>query len=100
MNQGGPQPISVALAELIARRGWARATADDDLSRVWAEVAGERVAKRTRVGRIKRRVLHVAVESSALLGELAGFRKDDLLARLNERRPELGLEDLKFRLGS
>ncbi len=100
MKQGGPQPIGIAISELFALRGWARSTADDQLAEAWAAVAGEAVAKRTKVGRIQRGVLQISVDNSALLGELAGFLKHDLLAELNERQPELRLKDLKFRLRS
>lgn len=96
----GPRPIGEALAELISLRGWARVSANEDLERLWGEVAGEAVAERTRVGTIKRGVLQVAVDNSALLSELAGFRKGELLAGLNERAPELRLRDLRFRLRS
>ena len=100
MSQGGPRPIGEALSELVALRGWARATANDDLTETWNDVAGPEIAARTRVGAIKRGILHVSVDNSALLGELAGFLKDELLAGLLERRPELRLKDLRFRLRS
>ena len=100
MKSNGPQPIGHALAELIAMRGWARAAANEDLDRLWNEVAGEETARRTKVGAIKRGVLHVHVDSSALLAELAGFRKDELLDELVDRRPELRLKNIKFRLRS
>lgn len=93
----GPRPIAESLSELIALRGWARSAANEDLDRLWKEVAGEGIAARTRVGAIKRGVLQVLVDNSALLAELAGFRRDELLQALIERAPELQLKGLKFR---
>jgi hypothetical protein len=104
MPHGGPQRIGLALAELIAARGWARVGASEDLEAVWIEVAtlvaGAAVAQRTRVGQIKRGHLHVSVDSSPLLGQLSGFHAEQLLAELNTRRPELRIKALKFRLRS
>lgn len=100
MKQGGPQPIGQALSELFALRGWARSAANDDLTEVWNDIAGKAIAERTRVGKIQRGILNIGVDNSALLSELAGFLKDDFLAQLNERRPELRLRDLRFRLRS
>ena len=39
-----PQPLSIALAELIALRGFARVRSDDELRSAWQRVAGEELA--------------------------------------------------------
>ena len=46
----GPERLSRALAELIARRGYARVRAAGQLQSAWAEIAGVTIARQTRVG--------------------------------------------------
>lgn len=93
-----PRHLSRALSDLIAMRGLARSRGDAQLTAVWNEVAGEEVAGKTRVQGIKRGVLHVSVSNSALLSELASFHKMNLIDDLRERRPDLKIRDVKFRL--
>jgi predicted nucleic acid-binding Zn ribbon protein len=93
-----PRHLSRALSELFALRGLARVRGDAQLADVWTEVAGEAIATQTRVQGIKRGVLNVGVSNSALLSELAAFHKLNLIESLHERRPDLQIRDLKFRL--
>ena len=89
--------LSKALSELIALRGLARVGGDSQLAAVWSEIAGEQIAGRTKVLGLKRGVLHIGVNSSALLGQLASFHKQSLLRQLKQQR-ELKIRDLKFEL--
>ncbi len=93
-----PQPLSVALAELIALRGFARVGSDDELRSAWKRVAGEELATQTRPLQLTRGVLTIAVSSAPLLNELVSFSSADLLARLKQQVPHLNLKSLKFRL--
>ncbi len=97
-NGRKPQTLSAALSELITLRGWARAGGDSQLAEAWNAVAGEATVKQTRVQKLKRGVLHVAVTNAPLLSELASFHRVDLLERLQTDYPELRIRDLKFRL--
>jgi predicted nucleic acid-binding Zn ribbon protein len=65
----------------------------------WLNAAGEALAVHTRPSNLARNVLTVEVDSSALMGELAGFRKDELLRRIKESFPGLAVLDIKFRIG-
>ena len=87
------------LGELLARRGFARVRAGDDLSAAWRAAAGELMAQYSRVGGIRRGVLEIRVSHSALVQELA-FRKQELLAALKESSPEQEINDLRFKTGS
>lgn len=93
-----PQPLSVALAELIALRGFARVRSDDELRSAWKRIAGEELATQTRPLQLARGVLTIAVTSAPLLNELASFQSADLLARLKQAVPHLNVKSLKFRL--
>lgn len=93
-----PQPLSVALAELIALRGFARVRSDDELRSVWQRVAGEELAGQARPLQIVRGVLTIAVASAPLLNELVSFQSPDLLKRLRQQAPHLNIKSLKFRL--
>jgi predicted nucleic acid-binding Zn ribbon protein len=93
-----PQPLSVALAELIALRGFARVRGDEELHSAWKQIAGDEVAGQTRPLQIKRSVLTVAVSSAPLLNELVSFQSAELLGRLKQQFPHLNVKSLKFRL--
>jgi predicted nucleic acid-binding Zn ribbon protein len=93
-----PQPLSQAVADLIALRGLARVRGDEQIQSVWSEIAGERIATRTKVLGIKAGVLSIGVNNSALLNELASFHKMSLLKNLQKQHSELKIGDLKFRL--
>ena len=95
---GAPPTLGAALAELIRIKGVAGGGGDAQLSKHWREAAGDRVADRTRVVGVRHGVLHVGVQNSALLGELAGFHKHRLLAAMRDRLPETGLRGVKFKL--
>lgn len=93
-----PQPLSVALAELIALRGFARVRSDDEMRKAWKVVAGEELAAQTRPLQLTRGVLSIAVSSAPLLSELVAFQSADLLKRMKQQAPHLNVKNLKFRL--
>jgi len=93
-----PQPLSIALSELIALRGFARVRSDDELRAAWKRVAGEELARQTSPQQLSRGVLTVAVTSAPLLNELVSFRSAELLAQMKQAVPNLKIKSLKFRL--
>ncbi len=93
-----PQPLSAALSELIALRGFARVRSDDELRSAWKSIAGDDVARQTRPLQILRGTLTVAVENAPLLNELVSFQSHDLLTRMKQQFPHLKVKSLKFRL--
>ena len=95
---GAPKPISNILAELLARRGYARVQAAGLSQQAWSEAAGETLAAQTRPGKVSRGVLEVFVTNSMLAQEL-GFAKKKLLARLQQLQPDEKIRDLRFRVG-
>ncbi|MDB5347920.1 MAG: hypothetical protein JWP89_6297 [Schlesneria sp.] len=93
-----PQPLSFALAELIALRGFARVHSDDEMRLAWKKVAGDELSAQARPLQLVRGVLTIAVSSAPLLNELVSFQSADLLARMKQMVPHLKIKSLKFRL--
>jgi hypothetical protein len=93
-----PLPLSVALSELIALRGFARMRSDNELEMAWKKVAGPEIAGQTRATIVSRGTLTVAVENAPLLSELASFQGPELLQKLKQNFPHLKIKNLKFKL--
>ena len=93
-----PLPLSAALSELIAIRGFARARSDSELESAWKQVAGPDVARQTRPMSISRGALTIWVENSPLLSELASFQGPEFLQKLKNQYPHLKIKTLKFKL--
>ncbi|HEY4312893.1 MAG TPA: DUF721 domain-containing protein [Pirellulales bacterium] len=98
MSTGRPQKIANVLADLMARRGYARQQSTADLAAVWQEAAGELVAQHSRVGLVRQGRLEVTVAHSALVQELT-FQKAAILAHLQKKLPQEHIADLRFRVG-
>jgi predicted nucleic acid-binding Zn ribbon protein len=93
-----PQPIGNILAELMARRGYARVQSGGACGEAWRAAAGAQLAAATRATQVRRGVLEVWVENSTLMQEI-GFRKLELIGRLAELLPDENIRDLKLRVG-
>ncbi len=96
--QRGPQRMSTVLAELMARRGFARIQSAGVLEAAWADAAGEFVAAHSRATAVRRGKLEVLVANSTLAQELT-FRKPALLESLRKALPDEKIGDLRFRVG-
>lgn len=96
----GPLHVSKALSELISLRGFARVQGDAQLQAAWDQAAGPDIAPLTKVGGLSRGTLQVLVANPALLAELNGFHKTNILQLLKQTRPEYKVKQLKFKLQS
>ncbi len=94
----GPEPISDILAQLMARRGFARVRSAEAFDAAWRKAAGEMLSQFTRPGSVRRGKLEVTVANSTLVQELT-FQKTHLLKSLAELLPDEKIEDLRFRVG-
>lgn len=99
-NGRGPKPLSDILGDLFAARGFSRLRARKELEDAWNAAVGEPAWRQTRLGEVRRGVLNVTVGHSALLEELAAFRKPALLAALRDAAPGSVIHDVRFRVGS
>jgi hypothetical protein len=97
-NESGPVHVSRALTELIALRGFARSQTDAQLQALWDQAAGPQIAAHTKVGELNRGTLQVLVGNPALMAELNGFHKANILQTLKQRGPEYKIKQLKFKL--
>ena len=98
-NRHGPRPISEILGDLFAARGYGGLRARQELEDAWNAAVGEPGCRQTLVGDVRRGVLNVTVAGSALLEELAAFRKPALLAALRQAAPATLIHDIRFRVG-
>lgn len=71
---------------------------DAQLSDIWRETAGSRLAEQSVVLGVRRGVLHVGVASAPLLNEVASFHKASLLRQLQQNYAWLRVRDLRFKL--
>jgi predicted nucleic acid-binding Zn ribbon protein len=94
----GPESIGNILAELMARRGFARVQSAAACEDAWRQAAGDLAARYTRVGSVRRGKLEVTVANSTLVQELS-FQKAALLRKLSRLLPDERIRDLRFRVG-
>ena len=92
-----PKAVGDVISDLFAQRGYGRIQGDRQLQQAWQDVAGEEVAAFTRVVGLKNGVLQVTVSNSAMLAELASFRKQEFQEKFSEQYESLKIQDIKFK---
>ena len=95
-----PAKMDRLVSELLTRRGYARVKAASQLTDVWSDVVGERIAGMTTAGTIRRGMLEVTCKNSAVMQELA-FKKHSLVTKLNQKmgsQVNQKIQDLKLRV--
>jgi predicted nucleic acid-binding Zn ribbon protein len=97
--QKSPQRIADTLSTLMARRGYAQLETAQQRVEAWNAAVGAPICSHTRVGNLRRGVLEVIVDSSAVLQELT-FRKLELIGKLATASPDQHIGDLRFRIGT
>lgn len=97
----GPRHLADVLADLFVAKGFGQSTARSQLESAWKAVVGidSEASHGTRVHGLRRGVLRIVASHSALVEELAGFRRDDLIAQLNRSLPETPIRKIRFQLG-
>jgi predicted nucleic acid-binding Zn ribbon protein len=98
MTYGNPHRIGDVLAELMARRGYARERSAGACAQAWREAAGPSVAECSRATQIRRGVLEVLVTHSTLVQEIV-YQKAELIKKLAVLLPQENIRDLKLRVG-
>jgi predicted nucleic acid-binding Zn ribbon protein len=93
-----PKPIADIMAQLLARRGYAREQSAASYCDAWRSAAGEAIGRFTRAGAIRRGALEVLVANSTLMQELT-FQKAALLDKLRQLLPDEKIASLRFRVG-
>jgi hypothetical protein len=93
-----PRQIGDVLAQLIARRGYAREQSTAAIEGAWQQAAGQQFASVSRAGALRRGTLEVLVSNNLLAQEL-GFQQHELIARLEKLSPQSKITKLRFRIG-
>lgn len=95
----GAEPIGDILARLAPRyTGRRRRKARNRVHEAWERAAGPELVEDARPGPLHKGVLTIEVRSAALLSELEGFRKQQLLSRLLEEDDSGRVTGLRFRI--
>ena len=100
-----PAKMDRLVSELLTRRGYARVKAASQLTKIWEDVVGKRIAGMTTAGTIWRGMLEVTCNNSAVMQELA-FQKHTLVTKLNknmgnkENNTNQHIKDLKLRVAA
>lgn len=97
-NSKRPKTIGNVIAQVVQRRGYAQVRAAGERDDAWLAAVGAELAKSTRLGAVRRGVVEIFVANSLLMQELT-FRKEELVACLQEAMPETDVRQIKFRVG-
>jgi predicted nucleic acid-binding Zn ribbon protein len=84
------------LSRVLRERGISRRNPVGKIEAHWGDLMGEEIQQHTRILGYRRGVLGVEVDSAPWLQELSSFRRGEILARLQERLPEVKVHDIKF----
>ena len=98
-RRGRVEPIGPLVADTLQRLGRAKELLEPRTIVAWADVAGPRVAARTRAEGLKAGVLTVRVDGAAWLHELTYLRAD-LQARLNAHLGDAVVKEIRLLPGS
>jgi len=93
-----PEGLGDILKREIAREARARARVDARVRAKWNEVVGPEIAQRTSPVGFSNGILRVRVESSALLAELAGVYRRELMAAMAEGEGPVVVREIRFEL--
>ena len=93
-----PKRPADLVSRVISRYGIAAEQSTSQLDQAWMQAVPPAIARRTRVARIRRNVLEVIVQSSAIVQQLS-FQKKQILKSINHQHPQAQLNDLKFTVG-
>jgi len=97
---GGPTGIGNPLREVIARRKIGRLLQSQELDQLWTEAVEPQIAKQTKVVSLRNRVLMINVSDSVLISELANFHKQQILKTIQQKRPDIEIKNIKFKLNA
>lgn len=70
-----------------------------NLREKWKKVAGEAISDHTDVGMVKSGVLYIEVDSATWLHHISSFKKEELLASIQNEFKRGFISDIKFRVG-
>jgi hypothetical protein len=95
-GSGGPERLGDVLPRAVVRPARRSRSLLGRAVRKWGQVAGGRLLAHSRPRALRRGLLTVEVDSSALLAELAGLRRAELIRQMAGEPDPLGVRDVKF----
>ncbi|MDP6925023.1 MAG: DUF721 domain-containing protein [Candidatus Scalindua sp.] len=69
-----------------------------NLREKWKKVAGEVISEHTEVGMVKSGILHIEVDSATWLHHISSFKKEELLASIQNEFKRGYISDIRFRV--
>ena len=93
---GKPAQLGNILRQVVRKKGLAEESSQKELSEIWARTAGERVASKSFVRKLRSGVLEIGVSNGAILEELNCYLKHDLLPDIQKLHPDPPVTSLKF----
>lgn len=94
-----PRRFSSILKEVRRKEPWGRRLARNFVFRIWPRAVGEGISRAARPVFVRNNCLYVEVADSSWLHELE-FRKQDLLARINEHMEDSRIDEIRFKLSN
>jgi len=91
-----PKTLREILEELRKQVGREKQRVSTEVQRAWEEAAGEAASHSTPT-LLRDGILYVSVDSPAWLLELGGYKKAELLARLQKSVKSKFIADIRFR---
>lgn len=96
MKRSGPESIGSLLERAVVRPARRSRSLLARAQRKWSRAAAGRLADHSRPVRLRRGLLTVEVDSSALLAELSGFRGAELAHQLAAGPEPLAVREIRF----
>lgn len=93
---GKPARLGNLLGNLIRTKGIAEQSSVQHLEDIWKKAAGDRIAAKSYVKRLRSGVLEITVSNGAVLEELTCYLKHDLLESMQQQHPDPPINSLKF----
>lgn len=92
------KPMNSVVARILAETGVGQTQSQQQLRNAWSNAAGKVIASVTATGKLRRGVLEIIVESSAVMQQLT-FKKSQLLVSINEQYKDAQIKDIRFKVG-
>ena len=86
------------VARIMSETGVGQTQSQQQIRNAWTAAAGKAIATVTAPGKLRRGVLEIIVESSAVMQQLV-FKKSQLLLSINDCYNSADIKDLRFKVG-
>jgi predicted nucleic acid-binding Zn ribbon protein len=99
MRDGGPRKLGDYVKVFLKKAGLDSVRKVQSLPKAWAQaVEDPKTVPHTRPGTVRSGILKVEVDSPVIMQGLL-FRRRDIVRRLSEFAPELGVKDIRIVVG-